>query len=112
MAYTISEKVFIGGLSVMFCMIVIGFVALIYSASIWAKNKRNERIEYAEMRQQEISARANHEREEWMELLKIKDEKISSLTAKLNETTRLYEINKQLLEQSERERLRHGKRER
>lgn len=105
--YTISERVFIGGLSVLFCMITIGFVALIYVVSIWAKNKYHERIAYADKRSTEYELRNEKERKEWSMLLGIKDKRIDELTDKLNIMTRKYQITKALLEKSERERL-HG----
>ena len=107
--YTISERVFIGGLSVLFCMITIGFVALVYSVSIWAKNKRNEWRAYADMRSAEIEARNEKKQEEWSMLLSMKDQKIDELTNSLNSMTQKYQIAKKLLEKSERERL-HGTR--
>lgn len=109
MVYSVSEKVFIGGLSLIFCIVLIGFTALIFSISIWAKNKKLERIAYKDHREANAIARHERDREEWMGLLGMKDDKISELTGKLNVMTRKYQMTKQLLEQSEKERLGHGK---
>lgn len=46
MTYTICEKVFVGGMALLFLTVLIILGFLVYAASFWLKNKREERRVY------------------------------------------------------------------
>lgn len=108
MAYTISEKVYIGGMIVIFCMILMGCVFMAYAVSVWARNRKEDRIAYETAMAEKRAAMKNDQIKSWTDLLTVKDSQIDSLERDLRELKWKYNMTQKLLETSERERLNGG----
>ena len=104
MAYTICEKVFIGGMALLFLTVLIILVFLVYAASFWLKNKREERRIYLRNQQLKAAARSEQERQEWTSLLAMRDQEIASLKEQVSTLTRSVDMTRKLLETSEAQR--------
>ena len=103
--YGINEKVFIGGIAVIFVSVVIAGVIIWQLMVLWLKNKREERRWEGYQREQDRVDRCERERNEW--ILTVKEqaernermvEKIEQITKEWNRTKADYNRAKQLME--------------
>lgn len=105
MAYTVSEKVFIGGLGLLFCLISISTLALILTASYWLQNRKDARSRAHKKEEARIIQRADAERMEWSQLLTERDSQINKLLDQVATLTTALDRTKRLLEVSEAQRM-------
>lgn len=105
MIYSMTDKVFIGAVTLLFFIALIQSSFMIYALSIWLKNKREQRTMELIRDEQREKIRAINEVHEWTTLLNEKDNKIRQLTIENTELKNKKNRVTKLLEKSEKERL-------
>lgn len=90
---------------VLFVTVLIGGTFAANAASVWLRNRREERDARERAQEARQNDFAERERDRWVELLAEREGRIEALTAEVARLTRLNEISSRLLETSERERL-------
>ena len=101
MSYTVCEKVIVGSLSVLFCLIAITTTALVLASSFWFKNQQGKRSREYKKEQDRIVARADEDRKAWQALLAERDKQIDQLLAQVASLSGALSRTKALLEKSE-----------
>ena len=101
MTYTVCEKVFIGALIVLFCLIVIVMTALILAASFWFRNQQGKRSREHKREQDRVIARADEDRKAWQALLAERDAQINRLLDQVAQLSQSLDRTKLLLNKSE-----------
>lgn len=104
MAYTVCERVFIGALGLLFCLVALTTTALILMVSYWYKNQKDRRCRDHKKEQAKVIERADADREQWQALLGERDQQINRLLDQLAILTSALDRTKKLLEASEKER--------
>lgn len=98
----INETVLMIAVGVVFCTITICGAFTAHVATLWAKNKKDERKAEKLMRELRNQDLFEKERGNWIGLVEHQRDQIEKLNAQLLELTRNYNINKSLLAQAER----------
>lgn len=101
MMNAISNDVFIVCTAILFVTVVIGGMFASNAASIWLKNRREERANKLAVAEARHDEQHEREREDWMKLLQEKDAYIKSLSNELLRTAKNNEIAMRLLRESE-----------
>ena len=91
--------------AVLFITVVLGGVFSSNAASIWLKNKREERAARYALAELRHDDRMDKERSDWMRLVQEKDGYIKSLQNELLRISKNHEIAMNLLKESERQRM-------
>lgn len=89
----------------LFCTTVIGGLFLSNAASLWLRNRREERRARAAEKEIRANAWAENEREQWFALLARKDAELQALQNELLRVSKNCEIASRLLRESEKQRL-------
>lgn len=87
--------------AVLFITVVLGGVFAANAASIWFRNRREERqntIRAAEVRQAE---RFNRERDSWLEILAEKDQQLARMNELVSRLEKNYDIATRILQTAE-----------
>lgn len=105
MVYSLTDKVFIGGVILLFFIALMQSVFTIYALTIWITNKREQRSMELIRDEQREKIRAVNEVHEWTALLNEKDNKIRQLSIENAELKNKKNRVTKLLEKSEKERL-------
>ena len=98
----INETVLMVAVGIVFCTIVVFGAFTAHVATLWAKNKKDERKAEKIMRELRNQDLFEKERGNWIGLVEHQRDQIDKLNAQLLEITRNYNINKSLLAQAER----------
>ena len=101
----ISNDVFIVCTAVLFVTVVIGGMFAGNAASIWLKNRREERANKFAIAEARHDAKHEQERNEWMRLLHEKDAYIKALHNELLRVSRNHDTAMKLLKESEMKRM-------
>ena len=103
--YGINEKVFLGGVAVIFITVVIAGVLIWQVMILWAKNRREQRRWEGYQREKDREDRCERERSEWIATIKDQAErnermveKIEQITKEWTKTKADYNRAKQLME--------------
>lgn len=104
MSYTVTDKLMIAALIAQFLLIVIGGTFSAHAVGVWLTNRREERSIAKDERLAAAQRRADHDRQQWMELVKMRDNTISEQTPKMAVLERRLERMEDLLKASEDER--------
>lgn len=91
--------------TVLFITVIIGGMFASNAASIWLKNRREERTARYALAELRHDDRMDKERSDWMRLVQDKDEYIKSLQNELLRVSKSHEIAMNLLKESERQRV-------
>jgi len=97
----INETVLMIAVGVIFCSVVLCGSFGAHVASIWLKNRREERRLEIKMRELRNEDRLQEERKNWWALTQQQSQTIKELNDKVLELSRNYEINKSLLAKAE-----------
>ena len=101
MSYTISEKLFVASLGVLFCLVIVAMVALIMLGSYWIRNQQNKLSREHKRDQDRIIARADQDRQQWSALLAERDKQIDRLLDQIAQLSQNLDRAKVLLGKSE-----------
>lgn len=105
MIYSLTDKVFIGGVVLLFLISLMQCSFMIYALWMWLNNRREQRIAENIRDEQRERIRASNEAHEWMRLLYEKDDRIKQLEQENTELSNKKERVVKLLEKSEEKRL-------
>ena len=101
----INEKLYIGGIAVIFITVVIGGVLIWATMCLWLKNRREQRRWDSYQREKDREDRCERERGEWM--LAVKEmsdrnekmaERVAEITKEWNRTKADYNRAKELMQ--------------
>lgn len=95
------EKTLLLSSVLLFCSIALGSVFAAHCATIWLKNRREDRSRRHKREETRFIQRADAERAEWSRLLSEKDKQIGKLLDEIGMLTSALNRTKQLLEKSE-----------
>jgi len=105
MIYSMTDKVFIGGVVLLFFIALMQGGFMIYALWMWISNRREQRVAETIRAEQREKIRAANEVHEWTRLLNEKDEKIRQLNVEIHSLKTKKNRAEKLLEKSESERL-------
>ena len=95
------EKTLLLSSVLMFCAVSLACVFASHCATIWLKNRREDRSRQHKAEESRILKRADADRAEWSKLLSEKDAQISRLLDEIGMLTSALDRTKKLLEKSE-----------
>ena len=95
------EKALLTSSVLLFCSIALGSVFASHCATIWLKNRREDRSRQHKREEARFIQRADAEREEWSKLLTEKDAQIGKLLDEIGMLTSALDRTKVLLQKSE-----------
>ena len=102
MIYGVADKVFIVCTIVLFITAIIGGMFAVNAASIWIKNRREERASREREHEARVFAFAENERERWIQLLHEREQEIRKLTDEVDRLSTMNDVAGKLLTESER----------
>lgn len=95
------EKALLTSSILLFCSVTLAAVFASHCATIWLKNRREDRSRKHKKEEARFIKRADDEREEWSRLLTEKDRQIERLLDNIATLTSALDRAKKLLEKSE-----------
>ena len=95
------EKALLTSSILLFCSITLASVFAAHCATIWLKNRREDRSRQHKQEEARFIQRADNERKEWSRLLTEKDAQIGKLLDEIGMLTTTLDRTKKLLEKSE-----------
>ena len=98
----INETVLMIAVGVVFCSVVLCGSFAAHVASLWLKNRREERKLEIRVRELRNEDRLKEERQNWWRLTQQQAATIERLNGQIMELSRNYQINKALLAQADR----------
>lgn len=87
--------------TVQFVTVILAGVFILEIASVWLRNKREERANTVREAEQRMSARYDQERTSWLAILSEKDRELASMTDMMAKLQKNYDIATRILNVAE-----------